>query len=296
MTRAIRRRGLRTIAAGSVALLVGQACTPEAEVIEPEERAMLPAAIFGDACDQIFAEADEDPEDLVDAPMIEVLQALPAMAQFTSALRTSRLVEVIEAADEVTVIGPIDDAFEVGEGFEVDPESEADPRWDPDTPAGEPVPPEAELTAEALAVADVQRVLQGHVITTVAMDAQTLVDDSPVGTLAEAGGDITATAATVDTVAVESHGTSSRVVCANIRTADGMLHIVDRPLLPDGVHEDGAAIPDPDTLVPADPDPTEPAPGDLETDGDITEPFPRGTDPDRPPRPEAGIDDEDDGG
>ena len=285
------RRHVRVLAAGGAALLVVHACAPEADVLEEEPRAMLPTAIYGDACDQIFDDADRDPDDLVDEPMVEVLQALPAMSQFTSAMRTWELIDVVEAAEEVTVIAPVDDAFEVGETFVADPESDPEPRWDPQTPAGEPVPPDARLTEDALAVADVERVLQGHVVTTVALDAETLVDDSPVGTLAEAGGDIAATTTGVDTVAIASHGTSSRVVCANIRTADGLLHIVDRPLLPDGVHEDGAAVPDPDTLVPADPDPAEPAPGDLEDDGDITEPFPPGTDPDDPPRPEAGVDD-----
>lgn len=188
---------------------------------------------------------DEQP--LAELSLREAVEALPGLATLAGELTTAQLDAELEGG-QVTLFAPFDPAFDrTGAGSDVDVEADAD------TDTGD----DAQASAEADVEATTSTVdLRLHLTDEGALRAQQLVDQGTVTTLADstpAGAPATEDDATdepatdgeasteadrveltVDvtgeTVTVTSGGTSAQVVCANIETADGVIHVLDQVL------------------------------------------------------------------
>jgi clumping factor A len=184
----------------------------------------------GDADAETDAGVDEGagPEDaLRQMTVIEALEALPEVDRFAGELAGTLETE-LDAEGDVTVFVPLDEAFEdeveaddPATDDAIDDEAGAD---DTATDAGD------DVTAGMDTPID-ERVIAYHLHPEAALSAQQLVDDESISTAAEDAGDLRVSA-DGDVVSVDADESTAQVVCANIETQDGTIHVIDEILLP----------------------------------------------------------------
>lgn len=212
---------------------------PEEPVVEdpealPEDAVVaLPSGVFGVGCQRILEEVRLDPvedapgpddDDLIEeeagtGPLtdpeaaalaamstIEALQAIPELQPVADALVEAGLDEDLEQLVALTLFAPSTRALEEGDA-------------------------EGDL--------DLAQVLSGHVHPDAALDAQTLVEQENVVTLAEEELTVTAENEPGVEMTVQLGDVEVGVVCANILTEEGYIHVVDGILRPGGGEDDG---------------------------------------------------------
>jgi large repetitive protein len=177
--------------------------------------------------------------------VLEALEALPDFDRFTEELAGTLETE-IDGEGNITVFAPLDEAFEeddaFGEddGFEDDDALEDDATAD-DTATDDTATDDAATDDTATGDADDlaggvdrpidERVIAYHLHPQAALLAQQLVDDESVSTAADDAGDLRITA-DGDVLSVDADESTAQVVCANIETQDGVIHVIDEILLP----------------------------------------------------------------
>jgi uncharacterized surface protein with fasciclin (FAS1) repeats len=159
--------------------------------------------------------------------VIEALEALPEVDRFAGELAGTLETE-LDAEGDVTVFVPLDEAFE----DEVEADDPAtDDAIDDETGADDTATDAGDDVTAGMATPIDERVIAYHLHPEAALSAQQLVDDESISTAAEDAGDLRVSA-DGDVVSVDADESTAQVVCANIETQDGTIHVIDEILLP----------------------------------------------------------------
>lgn len=205
------------------------------EVDEEVAPASLPTTPFGPACDRILA-ADEDAETLEAYDTVTALQRLPEFDQLVALVQQAGVAAELTDVEQVTVFAPLADSLGAEPG-ELDGERPVDedvdaPRDDepatpddPDATADDPTEHE-----DAADLEDLEEALGRHVIANQGLDAQHLAQAE--GLVTVAGADLAVMAPEEQRLVVEVEEVTAEVVCGNLQTEDGYIHVIDAPLAP----------------------------------------------------------------
>lgn len=238
--------------AAAVALLVSGCETDEAgqdaergsapdagrEIDDEVAPTSVPATPFGPECDRILAEADEDAETLATYDTASALQRLTEFDELVALVQQAGLTVELTDVEQITVFAPLRgsldaDAEELDGEQPVDDDADAardDEPATPDDPAATADDPTPEEDAAELEVDDLEEALGRHVITDQTLDAQQLTQAQGLVTIA--GADLAVTAPEEQRLEVEVEGATAGVVCGNLQTQDGYVHVIDAPLAP----------------------------------------------------------------
>jgi uncharacterized surface protein with fasciclin (FAS1) repeats len=244
-------------------------------------------AIDDDADGQadVGTDVGDGPEDaLRQMTVLEALEALPDFDRFTSEIAGTQLETDLEGEGDVTVFAPLDEAFddEAGADDAATDDGVEDDAFEDDEAdgTGTATDADADVTGGTDMPVD-ERVIAHHLHPEAALSAQQLVDDESISTAAEDAGDLRITV-DGELVSVDADESTALVVCANIETQDGTIHVVDEVLLPretdvdaeadadDGrdTETDNGAEPDEDVGTDDDLDATDPE-DDADAEGDL---------------------------
>jgi len=158
---------------------------------------------IGDACSQIPTDGDGSSEGMADDPVATAASNNPLLSTLVTAVGEAELVDTLNTAEALTVFAPIDPAFEAL--------------------------PEGTLDAVLADQEQLTSILTLHVAEG-QMDAAALTDAGTVSTLNGADLEFDGEALTV----TSPDGTVANVVCANVTTANAVVHLIDAVLMPAG--------------------------------------------------------------
>ena len=181
---------------------VAERATPTTEAMTDTTMAMtdMTQANMGAGCSAVPAEGAGSFDGMALDPAATAASNNPALSTLVSAVSEAGLVDTLNGDGPFTIFAPTNDAFAAI--------------------------PEADLNA-ILADQDLlASILTYHVVAGQALDAQELID---AGTVETVNGETLTIATSGDTVTING---VAMVVCGNVATANGTVHIIDAVLVP----------------------------------------------------------------
>ena len=181
---------------------VAESATPTTEAMTDTTMAMtdMTQANMGAGCSAVPAEGAGSFDGMALDPAATAASNNPALSTLVSAVSEAGLVDTLNGDGPFTIFAPTNDAFAAI--------------------------PEADLNA-ILADQDLlASILTYHVVAGQALDAQELID---AGTVETVNGETLTIATSGDTVTING---VAMVVCGNVATANGTVHIIDAVLVP----------------------------------------------------------------
>ena len=218
------------------------------------------------ADDDATTDEDAAPEDaLRQMTVVEALEALPDVDRFTGELAGTLETE-LDAEGDVTVFVPLDEAFEGEADADADGAATND-AFEDETDADDAATDAGDDVTAGMDTSIDERVIAYHLHPEAALSAQQLVDDESVSTAADDAGDLRVTA-DGDVVSVDADESTAQVVCANIETQDGTIHVIDEILLPRETDAEADAGTEDDLGTETEDDADADAEGDLDADAE----------------------------
>jgi len=169
----------------------------------PADSASLTAENFGAGCAAVPADGAGSFEGMAQDPAATAASNNPALSTLVAAVTAADLGDTLNGPGPFTIFAPSNDAFAA-------------------------IPQETLDTLLADPTGDLTSILTYHVIAGEQLDAQALADAGTETTVN--GADVTIAEAG-DTIEINGQ---SAVVCGNVETANGTVHIIDTVLMPPG--------------------------------------------------------------
>jgi len=177
--------------------------SPMAPADADADSASLTAENFGAGCAAVPADGAGSFEGMAQDPAATAASNNPALSTLVAAVTAADLGDTLNGPGPFTIFAPSNDAFAA-------------------------IPQETLDTLLADPTGDLTSILTYHVIAGEQLDAQELADAGTETTVN--GADVTIAA---DGETIEINGQSA-VVCGNVETANGTVHIIDTVLMPPG--------------------------------------------------------------
>ena len=177
--------------------------SPMADADSDADSASLTAENFGAGCAAVPADGAGSFEGMAQDPAATAASNNPALSTLVAAVTAADLGDTLNGPGPFTIFAPSNDAFAA-------------------------IPQETIDTLLADPAGDLTSILTYHVIAGEQLDAQELADAGTETTVN--GADVTI-AADGDTIEINGQ---SAVVCGNVETANGTVHIIDTVLMPPG--------------------------------------------------------------
>ncbi|MGY2064310.1 fasciclin domain-containing protein [Blastococcus sp. SYSU DS0619] len=214
MNRTLTRGVLRTAVATLTITLAGcgsddpagSSATPDAGSAAPES-SVVPASAepFGESCAAVFPEGPGSFAGMGADPVATAAGTTPALSALTQAVQAASLVETLNTTDDITVLAPVNGAFDA-------------------------VPPEV-LGPLLADTAQLTAVLTHHVI------PGRLAPEELAGTHITASNDQVTIAGSGQDFAIAAEATvpgqaEASVICGNLQTANATVYLIDQVLAP----------------------------------------------------------------